>query len=242
MQIPDELAQALIQTNLSAHESRVVWWILRETYGKGVKSVKASLKDIGDGVGLDRRLIPRVLAKLTSNGMSVIHIDVRKRRSYRISLNFQGWKNRPDIQRDVKVTSNGMSHSILNKGLKIYSVPFETFWKQYPRKEKKVKAFEAWCKQNGRLPPLAVIIKSVERYQKTEQWKNPRFIPHPTTFINQCMWDDEPIVPKESIREETVCKGCNRSSDSKGSTAIFASGYHPGCEPESFNQQVEGGK
>ena len=68
---------------------------------------------------------------------------------------------------------------------------FNDFWQAYPRKVSKKKAFESWLKicPDGEL--LALIIAAVELHKKSEQWQDERYIPHPSTWLNQRRWEDE---------------------------------------------------
>ncbi len=50
----------------------------------------------------------------------------------------------------------------------IYSAEYLGFWKAYPRKEGKGKAWESWKTQN---PPLDKVLETLEQYKKTDQWK-----------------------------------------------------------------------
>ena len=71
---------------------------------------------------------------------------------------------------------------------------FEEFWKVYPKKVSKVSARKAWMKIAGANGHAAEIIIGVEMWKSTEQWGDPRYIPHPATFLNERRWEDE--VPK----------------------------------------------
>lgn len=75
----------------------------------------------------------------------------------------------------------------------IYNVDsiFETFWKEYPRKESKVKAKEWFSKNKPSKELLEQMIHSLQKFKKTEQWQNKKFIPHPTTWLNGRRWEDE---------------------------------------------------
>ncbi|MDD3229402.1 MAG: DUF6291 domain-containing protein [Oscillospiraceae bacterium] len=70
---------------------------------------------------------------------------------------------------------------------------FTEFWAAYPKKVGKKAADAAWKK----LKPDTIlhdrIIAAVEKAKRTEQWQkeNGRFIPNPTTWLNQGRWDDE---------------------------------------------------
>ena len=74
--------------------------------------------------------------------------------------------------------------------LDIYA-QFEEFWQAYPRKTGKLKAKQAWEKHT---PPLDAVLGSLEWQRRQDDWTrdNGKFIPHPTTYINQGRWMDEP--------------------------------------------------
>ena len=88
---------------------------------------------------------------------------------------------------------------------KNYTPEFDTFWNTYPRKIGKKKAFQAWTSCNGNRPDIQIIVAKIERFKKTEQWKEKggRLIPHPTTWINRGGWDDEPEVSNARIKPPT---------------------------------------
>lgn len=70
-------------------------------------------------------------------------------------------------------------------------VDFEAFWKAYPKKTGKGAALKAWSKNK---PPLAACLEALAWQVRTEQWTKDQgqFIPHPTTWLNQSRWQDEP--------------------------------------------------
>lgn len=78
---------------------------------------------------------------------------------------------------------------------------FEDFWRLYPRRVGKGAAKRAWEKL---APPLQrrVVVILGERIQSDPEWmhamrrRDLRYIPHPSTWINQERWEDEyPTVP-----------------------------------------------
>ncbi len=73
---------------------------------------------------------------------------------------------------------------------------FEKFWKIYPKKVDKGKAKTKWegiCKKNTKERPTWKEIKAaILRQKKTERWQEKEFIPHPTTWLNQQRWLDDP--------------------------------------------------
>lgn len=81
---------------------------------------------------------------------------------------------------------------------------FEDFWLAYPLKVGKPKALASWRTQ--KLDGCCeVVIGGLERWKLSPQWRRDsgKFIPHPTTFLNQRRWEDspEPDVPRTIINE-----------------------------------------
>ena len=88
-----------------------------------------------------------------------------------------------------------------------YSEEFLKFWENYPRRVGKKKAFTAWQKEvDGE---LLKVLAGIERCQKHE-WKTcePKFIPHPATWLNGRRWEDEVVGNKAIVKKET-CDLCD---------------------------------
>ena len=70
---------------------------------------------------------------------------------------------------------------------------FDEFWALYPKKVGKKVAFTSWKKAKVNKELHEKIIKAVTMAKNTEQWQreNGRFIPNPSTWLNQGRWDDE---------------------------------------------------
>ncbi len=71
---------------------------------------------------------------------------------------------------------------------------FESFWKEYPRKIGKGAAHKIWTKLKPSQKLVAQIMKAVEDQKQCDQWQRDsgQYIPHPSTWLNQQRWDDEP--------------------------------------------------
>lgn len=69
---------------------------------------------------------------------------------------------------------------------------FDEFWKAYPRKVgSKEKLAPKWkAKKLDRIADQ-IITNVVERTAHDRQWQEKRFIPHPSTYLNQSRWLDE---------------------------------------------------
>lgn len=77
--------------------------------------------------------------------------------------------------------------------IKLYSEDFEKFWVEYPNKKGKGKASDSWDKINPSKSLIEKIIKAVKDQRESPDWikEGGKYIPHPTTWLNQCRWDDE---------------------------------------------------
>ena len=79
---------------------------------------------------------------------------------------------------------------------------FDTFWEAYPRKVGKQRAKQVFLKLEQ--DKFAAIMKALQDQKDTTQWQRNggQFIPHPTTWINQGRWEDDP----EAYNHETEDK------------------------------------
>jgi len=74
--IANELAEALSRINLSAYESRVIWFLVRNTYGRGgKKNDQIALSQIAEATSLDRGNAGRALRSLKDRGIVVIEAE-----------------------------------------------------------------------------------------------------------------------------------------------------------------------
>lgn len=85
----------------------------------------------------------------------------------------------------------------------VMSERFDRFWDEYPNKTGKQAARSAWKKIKPSEALTRQMIAKVKDMKKTDQWKREdgRFIPNPTTWLNQGRWEDE--APKPSSAPET---------------------------------------
>lgn len=74
---------------------------------------------------------------------------------------------------------------------------FAEFWELYPKKVAKKTALTSWKRINPDDKLFKQIIQAVTEAKNSDQWKRDggRFIPNPTTWLNQSRWEDElPII------------------------------------------------
>lgn len=95
---------------------------------------------------------------------------------------------------------------------------FEKFWKLYPKKVDKGKALTKWeklCRTPSGKPKWVTIKKAIFAQIQSERWQDPKFIPYPTTWLNQQRWLDDPEEMKELTRR-TEQKNRTRFSSTSG--------------------------
>jgi hypothetical protein len=75
---------------------------------------------------------------------------------------------------------------------------FGDFWANYKNKSNRFNAHTAYRRVIKRSPMLATVILDdvPNRNEKHAPWKNVKFIPHATTFLNGYLWEDD-IVEEE---------------------------------------------
>ena len=94
-------------------------------------------------------------------------------------------------------SSSLSSSSSSSKIKKEYTPAFEEFWKAYPRRIGKRKAFTTY-QQSLKLIDAATIQAKAEVYAKSTRGTEPQYIAHPSTWLNQGRWDDE-LTPQKPI-------------------------------------------
>lgn len=95
--------------------------------------------------------------------------------------------------------SNSVSISKKKNKEKKESLPdFELFWKAYPRHIAKPIARKAFLKINPDRELLNRILSAVE-FQKNG-WSDPKYIPHPSTWLNQERWTDDQVEYRKSSK------------------------------------------
>lgn len=78
---------------------------------------------------------------------------------------------------------------------------FAAFWDAYPRKVDKGHARNAWAKAVAAGVDSELIVKGVERYRDDPmRSREPKFIPHPATWLNGERWADQPADRETNIR------------------------------------------
>lgn len=97
---------------------------------------------------------------------------------------------------DRKPVSDKPSITIL-KPSENHPTPFEQFWRQYPKKTSKQSAKRAWVKCSGVEGFEDQVLVAVENYSKECEGMDKKYIPHPSTWLNQELWRDYLIAVEE---------------------------------------------
>jgi len=78
---------------------------------------------------------------------------------------------------------------------------FNAFWKAYPKKQKRAVALKCWQKLKVDEELFTEIMAGLDRLKQSRQWREQdgKFIPMPSTFLNERRWEDEPEVDKQAL-------------------------------------------
>ncbi|MEZ5781186.1 MAG: helix-turn-helix domain-containing protein [Rhizobiaceae bacterium] len=79
-----------------------------------------------------------------------------------------------------------------SKAAVVSNPDFDDFWQAYPNKVGKPVAIKAFLKAK---PDMAALMDGLAKWKASPGWQKDRgrFIPHPTTFLNQRRWEDMPV-------------------------------------------------
>lgn len=90
-----------------------------------------------------------------------------------------------------------------------YEEMFTIFYKAYPKKKDKAKAFAAFKKLKPTPELLETILKSLEWQKQTMDWQKQggQFIPYPASYLNGRRWEDEQQVSISAPKPEEQISG-----------------------------------
>lgn len=79
-------------------------------------------------------------------------------------------------------------------------IPFEDFWKLYPRKDAKKISHGRW--DNLTIEEQKLVMEDIPKRKLSEAWtKNGGlYIPFASTYLNQERWEDSIILPPKTIK------------------------------------------
>lgn len=194
-------ASILERTDISSTEKIVYGEILALSRRSGI--CFATNVHISQTLGIAERTIRISLSNLVKVGLVKVQLKRGKKGTYR-NIELVGYSreanNAPpggnfEPPREEKNAALTISRNIQREIYKESKTVghFERFWQAYPKKVSKKSALKAWQKVVVSEETVPKILSALEAQVSTEQWRKDggRFIPHPTTWINQERWNDE---------------------------------------------------
>lgn len=114
--------------------------------------------------------------------------------------------------RDKSKSKNTLAHPEVS-GVVIED-PFDTFWREYPRKVGKGDARKKFAKALTKTS-FDKIMAALERVKASAQWQKDggQFVPHPATWLNQERWEDEVDAPAEADKYSGIKKLMEETPD-----------------------------
>ncbi len=99
---------------------------------------------------------------------------------------------RPSEDAGKTISGNRAEQSRAKRSRTENSHRFAEFWSAYPRRVARNGAEKAWA----RLAPDDALVDRILADLGRRDWANadPKFIPHPTTYLNNRRWEDEPAA------------------------------------------------
>lgn len=78
-----------------------------------------------------------------------------------------------------------------------YPEAFESFWKAYPRRTKKIDALKAWQELELSERDLPMLLDALAWQVNQPQWLRDggQFVPYPSTWLRARQFEDEPFNP-----------------------------------------------
>ncbi|MGH3433096.1 MAG: helix-turn-helix domain-containing protein [Thermocrispum sp.] len=69
---------------------------------------------------------------------------------------------------------------------------FDAFWASYPRRKARQAARTAWDRALKAGAEPSALVAAAQRYAAQRAGEDPKYTPHPATWLNQGRWQDEP--------------------------------------------------
>lgn len=113
--------------------------------------------------------------------------DENESLAYSIFINFKR-----ALDKSIKSRINGTSGGAPTKN-ETAKKQFEEFYTNYPKKRSKELVLKWFLKNKPNKTLFETIMEKLKVYKKTRQWQeeNGKYIPYPSTWLNQKRWEDE---------------------------------------------------
>jgi len=181
----------------------------------GTKRIYPTISTLSNELGCSESTLMRAMKSLDKAGHLKIHKEMfggRLCNNYVIPFsdgyNYNSDQNDPSIPPPTKKAPKARPASASSPTKK--SAPegaaqlFEHFWNVYPRKAGKVAAEAAFMKcikgmsEEDATKLVEQMIRAVRFQARSAQWhEGDRYIPHPSNWLNQHRWEDEPSLSPE---------------------------------------------
>lgn len=215
IQIANEIAEVLCKTQLSGYQNRLLWAIWRKTYGWNKKEDWVANSQLIELTGLKKGHVSRAKKELIERNILV----TKTGNKIQFNKDYSQWWQLPKLVTTKKVTKirtelpksepklpklgdtkETIQKTLIQKTITPI-VPFEKFWELYPNKKSKKVAFTLWCRLSNNDKELC--LTALPDHIKSDQWirDGGRFIPHPSTWLNQRRWEDD---IKSDERDERI--------------------------------------
>jgi hypothetical protein len=147
-----------------------------------------------------------ILRRLKELGITVD--DIAKWSSHGIRIQEENQEKEEAVETAVMANSEKDKQKGIDNAKNL--ILFGSFWSAYPRHESRKVAFDRFkgimAKSKNPDAVLEQMLSAIARSKRTEQWQKDggKFIPMPTTWLNQRRWEDEGIVigGEENERKE----------------------------------------
>ena len=148
--------------------------------------------------GVERQTIQRWLKSLEDKGYicrEVVYKTDKKKKKKRFIRVYtemlQGYTQNSDkgMHNIVTVNNTSINNTSTNKDI----AQFDEFWSKYPNRVGKKRALASFNRLVKNESTFNAIMNDLEKRKGFEQWTNNdgKYIPHPSTYLNGEMWNDE---------------------------------------------------
>jgi hypothetical protein len=120
--------------------------------------------------------------------------EMEQERSRKAAEKLRGDSPRAGAREEAKATAKASGNGSGDGSGDALLERFETFWTAYPRKVGKDAALRVWQKRRPNSELLALMLQKLAEQCQSAQWIRDagQYIPHPSTWLNQGRWQDEP--------------------------------------------------
>jgi hypothetical protein len=214
-------------SELDPTEKLLFLYFLTNPYTDICGIYEVPLKHIALDTGLDKEMVIKIIERFSKDGkifyedgwVAVKNFPKHQLNNPKVAKGIeiglenapQGLKDRLSIEYDILPHSNSNSNSNSNTKKERLSL-FNSFWNLYPRKVAKGVAEKSFKRLLLLNKDVDIILKDIESRKKSEAWlkEEGKFIPHPSTYLNQRRWEDETKdaepVKKPYFRGERMVK------------------------------------